>query len=44
MSARKFKRKMIKELGIEKFSDVVKRKLKAKHEKASGGGIRPDKT
>jgi hypothetical protein len=28
MSRRKFKRKMIKELGVEKFSDQIKRKLK----------------
>lgn len=31
---------MIKELGVEKFSDRIKRKL---HEKSSGGRVRPDK-
>ena len=31
MSKRKLKRKMVRELGIEKFSDVVKRKIKAKN-------------
>lgn len=43
MSKRKLKRKMVKELGIEKFSDIVKRKLKEKNGKASSGDLRPDK-
>lgn len=33
---------MVKELGVEKFSDVIKRKLKTKHEKSSSRGLRPD--
>lgn len=32
MSNRKAKRKMIKEFGVEKFSDIVKRKLKGTSE------------
>lgn len=43
MSKRKLKRKMVRELGIEKFSDIVKRKLKAKNGKTSSRNIRPDK-
>jgi hypothetical protein len=31
MSKRKLKRQMVRELGIEKFSDIVKRKLKTKN-------------
>lgn len=32
MSSRKLKRKMIRELGIEKHSDIVRRKLKGTSE------------
>ena len=43
MSKRKLKRKMVRELGIEKFSDVVKRKLKTKNGEASSRDLRSDK-
>jgi hypothetical protein len=35
MSKRKMKRTMVRELGIEKFSDIVKRKLKSKNADAN---------
>jgi hypothetical protein len=44
MSSRKLKRQMVRDLGIEKASDIIKRKLKARHDKRNDGGgvIRPD--
>jgi hypothetical protein len=46
MSNRRLKRKMIKEFGVEKASDIIRRKLKNKQikdEKAGSRDIRPDK-
>lgn len=46
MSKRRLKRKMIRELGVEKASDIIRRKLKNKQirdEQKSSRDIRPDK-
>lgn len=42
MSRRNQKRQLIKDLSVEKFSDMVKRKLKQKHE--SSRDLRSNKT